>query len=296
MAENEMVDCIVRFHDPARVMEFDRCLFSLVGQSFRPLNIVMVVQRFSEEALAAVQRQLDSYLRAFSGITYSLHNYESAEPADARTALLNLGLQHLRGRYVGFLDYDDVLFPEAYDLLVGKLHESGAVVAFASVVLMQVRVYEKFLYNEHYMEKFAFNGKSLGDLFTRNFCPIHSYLIDRSRLPSQFLHFDAELTVEEDYDLLLRLCAGFPSDFSLHGTNIGIYCFKTDGSNTVALAERNEQLQTYYQEVCRRIDERRRLTEVAPRVQELLGLSPRKGLTIAGYLKLAERLGDDRRA
>ena len=73
------------------------------------------------------------------------------------------------------------------------------------------------------------------DLFRANFCPLHSYVLDRSRIDPWDLAFDPTLSWEEDYDLLLRICAKYPSDFSLVTTQIGEYYFKTDDSNPTGL-------------------------------------------------------------
>jgi hypothetical protein len=51
-------------------------------------------------------------------------------------------------------------------------------------------------------------------LFRYNYVPIHSYIIDRSRLGSFKLYFDNDFPPLEDYDFLLRLFAVFEADFS----------------------------------------------------------------------------------
>lgn len=285
MDGNQQLDCIVRFHDIRRLAELERCVFSLVGQRYRPLNIVLMLQRFSEAEVAATKAAVAPLLRLPDAPKMSIHNWNEEGVRDARSHLLNHGLRVRGGRYLGFLDYDDVLFPEAYELLVAKLRDREPAIAFASVQPMSVEVCAHFFHmlGPHIA---PFKGQDLSDLFEHNFCPIHSYVMDRSKIPDDVLHFDAALTIEEDYDLLLRICACFLSDFSLIGTQIGYYMYKTDGSNTVAMQNGldGEKL-AQYKRVQARIRERKRTTPVSVPVQVSLGvLDPRDGVSIQDLL------------
>lgn len=295
MSENPLLDCVVRFHDVARLPELERCFFSLVGQRYRPLNIILVVQRFSEAEIEVTRNALTPLLTLPDAPTFEIHNWSREEPADARTFLLNLGIDAAKGRYLAFLDYDDTLYPKAYELLVNRLQQVKSAIVFASVDLMLVHVYQQFLYNEGYVTSPPFQGSSLWDLFQHNFCPLHSYLIDRERIDKSLLRFGVSLTVEEDYDLLLRICARYPSDFELLNCRIGCYCFKTDGSNTVATEKLSKEHMLNYEKVCSRIEQRRQSTCVSEDVLKSLGVdSSEKSLTIRQLLSIYRPVnGDD---
>ncbi|MFP6558159.1 glycosyltransferase [Paraburkholderia sp. B3] len=271
MIENQ-IDCIVRFHDAKRLYELNRCVFALVGQTHRPLNIILAVQRFSEMEIAATHAALEPLLRLPNAPTLILRNWDSPTPTDARTELLNMGLRSATGQYVAFLDYDDVLYPEAYAVLVDRLKTSRSAIAFASVRVVNADVHQQFIRITRQVDA-PFAGEDLKDLFRANFCPIHSYLIDRSIVSPDILSFDTVLTWEEDYDLLLKICASYPSDFQAIGKIIGDYYFKTDGSNSVPTnGILSEERQLIYERVTALIEVRRRTTLVAPEVQAQLGL------------------------
>ncbi|WP_321840501.1 glycosyltransferase family 2 protein [Paraburkholderia bannensis] len=288
MIENQ-VDCIVRLHNPKRLLELGRCVFSLVGQTHRPLNIILAVQRFSESDIESVREALRPILSLPNAPTLNFINWQQPEPADARTELLNLGLSVCSGQYVGFLDYDDVLYPEAYELLVGQLQATKAAIVFASTRVMSVDVHNGFVYARSQINP-PFHGENLRDLFKANFCPIHSYLIDRSKVGRNELSFDTTLTWEEDYDMLLRVCSAHSSDFGLLDKVIGDYYYKTDGSNTIPHSTPpSAQRLAEYERVTAMIEVRRRTTLVAPDVQRLLGLGqPDPQLTIRGALSRTE--------
>jgi len=272
MNSNYSIDCIVRFHDRSRLIELERCFFSLVAQNYRPLKVILVLQRFTPLEIDSVHELLKPMFDGDGSLQLEICNFEHSEPVDARTHLLNLGLTKHTGRYLSFLDYDDVLYPEAYSLLIKQLKESDSAIAFAGVKMMKVRVYERFVFTESIVPTPPFEGSSLLDLFTSNFCPIHSYLIDLNKIKRDYVYFDTALTIEEDYEFLLRICAQYASDFSLCKIQVGYYFSKMDGSNTVAQFSRDESLLSQYEEVCEIIEKRRNATTVSPEVQRALGI------------------------
>lgn len=270
---SEQIDTIIRFHDVRRLAELKRCVFSLVGQTYRPLRIVLVLQRFNGQEIETTEQALAPLLEGKDAPELAIVNFTEPEPADARSVLLNLGVQNATGRYLAFLDYDDVLYPEAYEIMIGRLRDTGAAIAFAKVRVMRVDVYDQFFYMTEKVIP-PFGGTDLLDLFHNNFCPLHSYVIDRSQPPPEMLSFVTSLTMEEDYDVLLRISATFLSDFALIETEIGDYYYKTDGSNTVPVngGLSGEAKVKFMREVKSAIETRRRGTVVTPAVQRSLGL------------------------
>ncbi|MGE4062291.1 MAG: glycosyltransferase family A protein [Rhodospirillaceae bacterium] len=282
---SEQIDTVVRFHDDRRIAELKRCVFSLVGQTYRPIRIILVLQRFQPHQVDAVEQALGPLLEGRDAPQLAIVNLTDPEPADARSVLLNLGVQNATGKYLAFLDYDDVLYPEAYEMMIGRLKETGAAIAFAKVRVMRVDVYDAFFYTKERVTP-PFSGSDLLDLFHNNFCPLHSYVIDRSQVPTEMLNFVTTLTMEEDYDVLLRVCAAFLSDFALISTEIGDYYYKTDGSNTVPVSGglTGEARVKFLRDVKTAIETRRRGTIVAPAVQKSLGLRDAQPRTIRQVL------------
>ena len=118
-------------------------------------------------------------------------------------------------------------------------------------------------------------------------CPIHSFVIDRTRVPSHLLQFDPMLSRDEDYDFLLRVCSQAVADFSLSDTVIGEYLLKNDGSNTILTeSARSDTAVSAWEAAESFIEARRRTLLVSRAVQGSLGIDPVvPGMTIHQLLQ-----------
>lgn len=278
------IDVVVRFHDPARQNELERALLCLLAQQHRPLRVLLVLQRFTAAQKDALQQALDPLLALPGAPPLELLDFHAPEPADARSALVNTGFAAATGRYLALLDYDDILYPEAYRLLIAQLAASGAAIAFAGITVRRVDIHPLFPHVQAAPQ--PFHGSGLADLLRANFCPIHSFVVDRTRLDPAELRFEENLTLEEDYDFLLRVCARHRADFSLIHTQIGEYFFKTDNSNTLAGKTPSPRLAARAAGAKQFIEGRKHLLTLASDVQAQLGINPPEpGLTIAEFLE-----------
>lgn len=270
-AVDTQLDVIVRLHDVTRMVELKRAIFSLVCQDYRPLTINLVTQRFSDDEIKDVLACLKPLTKLDPSVELRVWNYLQDFPADARSALLNLGIAQSHGRYLAILDYDDVIYSDGYTNLVRELQESGSAIAFGKVIMKFIDVFEDAVICERVQHRFE--GTGLLDLFIDNFCPIHSFVIDRKRIEKNDLRFDETLDKLEDYNFLIRTCARYPSSFKLRDTVVGEYYAKNDGSNTIMLSEaaKAAHLEAWTQ-ARQSIEELRQTCIVSKDVQASLGL------------------------
>jgi hypothetical protein len=289
------LDVIVRLHDPTRIAELSRCLFSLVCQVYQPIRINLCTQRFSATQQEDLRRDIQDVLEISPETQFQVLNFENRHPHDARSCLLNLGLKKTAGRYVAFLDYDDVIFPQSYQMLIDELKASGAAIAFGRINVKHVNVYENFVFVDR--KETPFKGNDKIDLFRGNFCPIHSFVIDRSKVEPDDLYMDPNLTRNEDYDLLLRICAAYPASFRLKEKSVGDYYYKDDGSNTIetpsSFADEHHKTWATAAEF---INLRRNIVIVSADVQKALGFEkPDPKMTIRNLLDRFDASGMKKR-
>jgi hypothetical protein len=231
------VDVIVRLHDPKRLIELDQALFSLLNQTFHPVHPIVVTQAFSDEMTAEVRSLINRFDWQERGHQQpSIINVAAPAGLDIRAQLLNVGVGSARNRFLAFLDGDDYLYGHAYEYLVNQALSSGAALTFGGIVCRHIRVFEQFVFSAK-ESRDVFRGQGLRDLQTANFCPIHSFIVDRNQVAPDDLVFNPGLTRLEDYDFLLRVSTRYTTHFKSRAQTIGIYNWHLDGRGSIQYAE-----------------------------------------------------------
>jgi glycosyltransferase involved in cell wall biosynthesis len=225
---NRRVSIIIRT-TAKRAKFLDEALFSVLGSYYPNIEVVLVVQTTNDRAYQDIVTLSQLYTRL--GMTIQL--VRNATDEDKRSQNLNLGLAQATGRYVGFLDDDDVLYPEHISLLVEALeHSPSRAWAYADVigVLGGCDALEQFYVKSHDRNMFKKEKFSFGALWNCNHIPIMSFLIDRERVNPVYLQFNESFRVLEDYTFLLGLSLFYEPKYLPKVTSE--YRFRLDGTNS----------------------------------------------------------------
>ena len=97
----------------------ERCIGSICGQTYQNLDIILVDDGSTDGSGEICDRfaQEDYRVRVF--------HKENGGSSSAR----NLGIQEAKGEYIGFIDSDDYIEPDMYELLAGAVEKYNAPMA-----------------------------------------------------------------------------------------------------------------------------------------------------------------------
>ncbi len=113
MKENPVITVIIPVYNILEYLE--RCVRSVAAQTYRNLEIILVDDGSDD----GTEKLCDSLAREDDRIR--VYHKENGGSSSAR----NLGLQHASGDYVGFVDSDDYIEPDMYEILLAAIRDYG---------------------------------------------------------------------------------------------------------------------------------------------------------------------------
>lgn len=288
LGTTDRLSIVCRFHDASRISELKRAVFSVACSTYPDIELLIVTQNFDSSEVANVRNAIAPIAEpSQTPPSIRLINHPCAADKDARTELLNLGIAQATGRYLAFLDHDDVIYPEAYELLIGELIHAQVAIAFGGIITKHFECFDQVI---QLRKSDPLNQQgSLSALFAMNCCPIHSYVIDKHRVTADDLKFDEQLVRYEDYEFLLRICAHHTSSFKHHRTAVGDYYMKDDGSNSTLYLSSSQSStnQMLWLEAKKRVTQRKAEIFLSPEVLAQLNISDtRNPLSISEHKSL----------
>jgi glycosyltransferase involved in cell wall biosynthesis/SAM-dependent methyltransferase len=193
-----LVSIIVRTKDRPKLLE--KALQSIAGQTYRPLEVVLVNDGGCDLDIGVIKNVLGDM---------SL-NYIRLEENMGRAHAGNVGIENAKGEYVGFLDDDDEFYPEHVETLVSFLEQSEYKIAYTDS-LMVFKGYDPHTYQmkEERSELVFSEDYDYDKLVFENYIPFMCLMFGKKVLVnSGGLHPDFDLY--EDWDLLIRIGNKYP--------------------------------------------------------------------------------------
>jgi GT2 family glycosyltransferase len=193
VAKKADVSVIVRTKD--RPLLLRRALISLVNQTFRDIEVVLVND--GGEDVSGLIHSLKSQL----SIRY-IHHHSSK----GRTAAINAGIENSQGKWIAYLDDDDIVYPWHLEALLQSAENNKEQFIYGDynrTLFLDSRVTDsEILQGVHPWEY------SHRELLVQNHIPIHTWLHARECIDTVGL-WDESLDRLEDYEFLLRVSAKY---------------------------------------------------------------------------------------
>jgi LmbE family N-acetylglucosaminyl deacetylase/glycosyltransferase involved in cell wall biosynthesis len=189
--EDPLVSVVVRTRNRPGLLR--EALFSVRQQNYANIELVIVNDGGVE---------IDDIVDEFRS-SMSVKYIRNAEPR-GRSAAANIGMQNASGKYLNFLDDDDLLYPDHVEKLVAFLENTHEKVAFSECVMGKYKwadgVYRRIAEPELYPSK----DFSRDELIRENFIPIMTVMFARACL-KDVDGFDERFDHFEDWDFWIRL-------------------------------------------------------------------------------------------
>lgn len=225
-----IISTIIRISDPRYIWQLEEALFSLENMLDvdGPREAIVVSQNFNESDIFSLMNVFEY----FSDRNFKVKNinYVSEKNKDEREKLLNVGVETATGRFIAFLDYDDLMYPDAYKYLMEESLSAKSPIVFGSIRVSRSDRNDRYSYLYAYENPFE-RERNLFELWYDNFCPIHSFVIDTNLIPKKEIYFEEGLKKAEDYALLLKITSKYGALFI--DKLVGEYQYRNDGTNTV---------------------------------------------------------------
>lgn len=229
--ERPLVSVIVPVYNTPRKY-LAQSLDSISKQSYENIEIILVDDG-SDEGTANF---CDSYAKKYDGWRV-IHQLNSG----ASTAR-NVGLSQATGRYVQFIDSDDVLDPRITERLLGNFEDSEV-----DIALCRYSIFENTIVDAVEIEPFKYTGVWKADLrpdsiFTTTSPSIWKMMFRMDFLKAKNLRFDKSLVRGED---LLFGCQALAMSNKVATVNDILYYYRVNTNSSVVSNKNPDFLTTF---------------------------------------------------
>ncbi len=199
------------FNRPESLKE---ALGSIMGQTFQDFEVIVVNDCGTD---------VSDVVASFGGdkITYLRH-----EVNKGLAATRNTGIRAATGKYLAYLDDDDIYYPGHLETLVEFLEGSSYRIAYADT-LRALQVLEKGSYMTRSKDRMSFDFDP-DRLLLSNLTAVHTVMHEKAVLDEVGL-FDESFRCMEDWDLWIRISRKY--EFAHIKKVTSEYRWRLDGSN-----------------------------------------------------------------
>lgn len=205
MSSLPLVSIIIPVYNGERFLKYS--IESALAQTYTNFELLIINDGSTDNSKLLIEKYL---------YNPKVHYYEqkNAGVASAR----NKALKHAQGKYIGFLDQDDLWLPNKLQIQVPYLEENTSL---ALVHSDQQYIDENNNIIEFNTDKTG-EGWCFKELFIKNNISILTTLIRKSVL-NQIGNFNTSLSGTDDYELWLRISYRYPIGYLNH--NVACYRF-----------------------------------------------------------------------
>ena len=242
-----VVTVIIRIHKDGNLCLLENALGCLCAMQDCTCLPLIVAQDLTKEQADQLHLIVNQFVWHKDFQPQVKHYISHLGRGDLRSKMLNESLQDVSTKYAAFLDYDDLLMPFAYGLLIDKMQSTGKPIAFGRVYRASYDTSRNLIIDRS--RRFEY-GHGYSDFLDHNSIPLHSFMMDLEALPLENLVWNDDQIFMEDYFLTLQLFTESNADWRGLRDNIyiGDYVHSVDRAHTLAILDDDERDQLHANE------------------------------------------------
>lgn len=228
ISSNPLVSIIVRTCGRPDVLR--ETLISIKNQTYKNIEVVVV-----EDGSNLAEKMIEKEFKDLNIRYYSFNKKVG------RCKAGNKALSMASGKYLNFLDDDDVFYEDHVEVLVSELENSDNEIAYSSSFETPIIVYSKEPYKYKLLNEYVLLSEEFNilKLLYANITPIQCVMFSK-KVYEKCGGFDEELDALEDWDLWIRY--GLESPFKFVKKTTSIYRVPGDVNE---ISKRSEFLNSY---------------------------------------------------
>ncbi len=127
---SDKLSIIVPVYNTARYL--DQCIESILNQTYKDFECLLIDDGSTDgsDKICDSWKEKDQRIRVF--------HVPNGGPSRAR----NVGIKNMSGKYLGFVDSDDVIAPDMYEAMISKMEETGVVEVSCGFVVCDEKLNE----------------------------------------------------------------------------------------------------------------------------------------------------------
>lgn len=200
MSENPLVSVITPTYNRSKIIK--KAINSILKQTYEKWELIIVDDGSTEDTRSVVESFKDKRIKYFCK--------KNAGPCVAR----NYGIARSKGKWITYLDDDDILFPNCIEVMVKKLQEKPDKVFAIPRGKRSLDLYE----NEKLIK--AVNDSddmptafTIKDMFMRNARFACLGFMHLRRLYNEGLRWDEQVGAMEDWEFMMTIGEKYPNGF-----------------------------------------------------------------------------------
>ncbi|AYM97604.1 hypothetical protein EAG14_17750 [Acidovorax sp. 1608163] len=241
------VTTVIRFHKSGDIQLLSNALYCLAAMQDCKVTPLVATQDLNELQYSQLEKLLNCVPWANNVEPIILPFSSDNGNGDLRSKLLNEGLMAVKTRYAAFLDYDDLLFSTAYKWLLSRMNKTGKAVSFGRVYAANYKSLEGVIVSR---ERIFEYGHSYDEFVGLNNAPLHSFMLDLSKIDRHKIVYHENQKFMEDYYMTLQIFTRENSDWAALDMNkyIGDYVHSVDRNHTLAFVDNRDRMELLHSE------------------------------------------------